>query len=120
MVKLITDIAAQVGAVQTTIQDAVEPIQDITGTIGRMSEIASAISSPVDQQNAATQEIARGVREVSTSTQDVLNNIAGVHHAAEEAGTASGQLTETAEALARNGDALRTQVDGFLRELRAA
>ena len=113
-------IAAQVGAIQTATRDAVEAIQGITGTIGRMSEISTAIASSVDQQNAATQEIARSVQEVSASTREVSSNIAGVHHAAEETGTASGQLTESADALARSGDALRTQVDGFLRELRAA
>lgn len=113
-------IAAQVSAIQTATQDAVQAIQGITGTIAKMSEIATAIASAVDQQNVATQEIARSVQEVSVSTREVSSNISSVHHAAEEAGIASGQLTDSAGSLSRTGDALRMQVDGFLRDLRAA
>ena len=44
----------------------------------------------------------------------------GVHHSAKEAGIASSDLLTTAATVARSGEALRAQVDGFLRDLRAA
>ena len=100
--------------------DAVQAIQGITGTIGRMSEIATAIASSLDQRSAATQEIARGVQEFSVSPRKVSSHFAGVHHSAEEAGTASKQLLTSAASVSQSGDALRPQVDGSLRELRAA
>ena len=113
-------IAAQVSAIQAATHDAVQAIQGITGTIGKMSEIAVTIASAVDQQNVATQEIARSVQEVSISTREVSSNMTGVHHSAEEAGIASSDLLTTAATVARSGEALRAQVDGFLRDLRAA
>ncbi len=67
-----------------------------------------------------TQEIARSVQEVSISTREVSSNMTGVHHSAKEAGIASSDLLTTAATVARSGEALRAQVDGFLRDLRAA
>ena len=50
-----------------TVIDAVSntAIKEIGGTIGRISEITSTVASAVDEQGAATQEIARNVSEAA-------------------------------------------------------
>ena len=55
------DIGQQVGGIQTATQDSVGAISEISGSIARLSEISSAIAAAVEQQGAATQEIARNV-----------------------------------------------------------
>jgi methyl-accepting chemotaxis protein len=98
----------------------VDSIQGITSTIGRVSEIASTIAAAVEEQGAATLEIARNVAEAARGTGEVSQNIAGVNDAARETGLAASRVVESAADLSHNGEDLRTQVDAFLREVRAA
>jgi methyl-accepting chemotaxis protein len=62
------DISAQVSAMQSSTSEAVSAIVRIDETIGRINEIASAIAAAVEQQNAATSEIARNVQSASALT----------------------------------------------------
>jgi methyl-accepting chemotaxis protein len=118
--KATDEISAQVGAIQGATQSSVEAIQGITTTIGQVSEIASAIASAVEQQGAATLEIARNVAEAARGTGQVSENISGVNDAARETGVAATRVVDSAAELSRSGEALKTQVDVFLREVRAA
>jgi methyl-accepting chemotaxis protein len=118
--KATDEISAQVGAIQSATKLSVGSIQSITSTIGRVSEIASAIAAAVEEQGAATLEIARNVAEAARGTGEVSQNIAGVNDAARETGLAASRVVESAADLSRNGEDLRTQVDVFLREVRAA
>jgi methyl-accepting chemotaxis protein len=118
--KATDEISAQVGAIQGATQSSVEAIQGITTTIGQVSEIASAIASAVEQQGAATLEIARNVAEAARGTGEVSENISGVNDAARETGVAATRVVDSAAELSRSGEALKTQVDVFLREVRAA
>ncbi len=118
--KATDEISAQVGAIQGATQSSVEAIQGITATIGQVSEIASAIAAAVEEQGAATLEIARNVAEAARGTGEVSENIAGVNDTARETGVAATRVVDSAAELSRNGEALKTQVDVFLREVRAA
>src|SRR6202035_4165899 len=59
--KATEEISAQVATMQAATGDAVQAIQGIGGTIGVINEIATTIASAVEEQGAATQEIARNV-----------------------------------------------------------
>ncbi|KAA0071542.1 methyl-accepting chemotaxis protein [Tardiphaga sp. P9-11] len=118
--KATDEISAQVSAIQGATKLSVDSIQNITSTIGRVSEIASTIAAAVEEQGAATLEIARNVAEAARGTGEVSQNIAGVNDAARETGLAASRVVESAGDLSRNGEDLRTQVDVFLREVRAS
>ena len=118
--KATEEIGAQIRAIQEATQSSVQSIQGITSTIDRVNETATAIASAVEEQGAATQEIARNVAQAAQGTQEVSRNIAGVNEAAGQTGTAAGQVLESSDELSRNSEALRQQVDAFLREVRAA
>jgi methyl-accepting chemotaxis protein len=118
--KATDEISAQVGAIQNATKASVDSIQGITSTIGKVSEIASAIAAAVEEQGAATLEIARNVADAARGTGEVSENISGVNDAARETGLAATRVVESAADLSRNGEDLRTQVDAFLREVRAA
>ncbi|QDM15742.1 HAMP domain-containing protein [Tardiphaga sp. vice304] len=117
--KATEEISAQVGAIQNATKASVGSIQGISTTIGRVSEIASAIAAAVEEQGAATLEIARNVADAARGTGEVSQNIAGVNDAARETGLAASRVVESAADLSRNGEDLKTQVDAFLREVRA-
>ncbi|NVN86799.1 MAG: HAMP domain-containing protein [Rhodopseudomonas sp.] len=118
--KATDEISAQVTAIQNATKVSVEAIGGITSTIGRVSEIASAIASAVEEQSAATREIAQNVSEAARSTGEVSQNIVGVTEAAHQTGEAAARVVDSSAELSRNGETLRTQVEAFLREVRAA
>ena len=118
--KATEEIAAQIGGVQVSTQEAVSAIEVITGTIREVDEIASAIATAVEEQSAATQEIARNVEQASTGTQEVNANIAGVSQAASETGAAADQIQASAAGLSRQSETLREEVAVFLRNVRAS
>src|SRR3546814_3958352 len=57
------EITGQIDGIQQATHEAVSAIQSIGGTIRQIDEIAATIASAVDEQGAATQEIARNVQE---------------------------------------------------------
>ena len=113
------DISSQISAIQNTTEDAVKAIKGISGTIGELSEISSAIASAVEEQSAATREIAQSVEQAAAGTADVSQNITGVTSGAQQTGDASAQVLEAASELSKQAEALRSQVDGFLVEVRS-
>ncbi len=102
--KATEDIAAQVAQIQTSTDGAVGAIKVITGTIGEISEVTTAISAAVEEQQAATQE--------------VTGNIGGVSSASSETGNAAGQVLSAAGELNRQADELKQRVGLFLGEVR--
>jgi methyl-accepting chemotaxis protein len=84
-----------------------------------VNEISTAIASAVEEQGAATQEISRSIQQAADSTVTVSSNIASVTQVAAQTGDAAGLVLASAETLSKNGAVLKTQVEGFLRELRA-
>ncbi len=85
-----------------------------------MNEIAAGIAAAVEEQGAATQEIARNVQQASAGTSEVSGNIGGVSSAAAEAGAASVQVLNASQDLARHSETLRGEVGRFLATVRAA
>ncbi len=118
--KATDEISAQVGAIQSATRTSVDAIDGITRTIGKVNEIASTIASAVEEQGAATREIAHNVSQAAKGTGEVSANIVGVRDAARETGVAADQVVASAAELSQNGETLKAQVDAFLREVRAA
>jgi methyl-accepting chemotaxis protein len=118
--KATDDIAAQVAAIQTSTQNSVGAIKGIAETIRKVSGIATAIASAVEQQGSATQEIARNVQQAAAGTSEVSSNIAGVTKAASETGQAASQVLAAAQDMAHQAESLRTEVEHFLAEVKAA
>ena len=113
------DISSQISAIQNATENAVKAIKGISGTIGELSEISSAIASAVEEQSAATREIAQSVEQAAAGTADVSQNITGVTSGAQQTGDASAQVLDAASELSKQAETLRSQVDGFLVEVRS-
>jgi len=118
--KATDEIGAQIAGIQAATQEAVAAIGEITKTISRINEVNSGVASAVEEQGAATQEIARNVEQAAAGTQEVSSNIGGVSAAANETGTAAEQIQKAAGELSQQSELLRTEVDRFLAGVRAA
>ena len=114
------EIGGQIAENQAAIREAVTAIRTITGTIERVSEIATAIAAAVEQQGAATAEIARNVQRTAQSTQEVTTNIGGVSTSATETGEAAHRVLGAAGGVSRQARRLSDEVGRFISEVRAA
>ena len=118
--KATEEISAQIGDMQNVTGGVVEAIAAIGRTITEMNKIAATIASAIEEQGAATQEIARNVQQAAAGTQEVSSNIGGVTLAATETGSAAGQVLSSAQDLSRQSETLRSEVDSFVLQVRAA
>jgi methyl-accepting chemotaxis protein len=118
--KATEEISAQINAVQEETTSAVGAIEKIRGIIGEVNDIATTISSAVEEQGVSTKEIARNVQEAARGTQDVNQNIENVSRAAGETGSAAGQVLNASQEMSSQAEGLRGEVDRFLHEIRAA
>jgi methyl-accepting chemotaxis protein len=114
------EISQQISGIQAATQESVGAIQEIGNTIGRMSEIATAIASAVEQQGAATQEISRNVQQAAHGTQQVSANITDVQRGASATGSASSHVLTAAKSLSGESSRLKREVGKFLSAVRAA
>jgi methyl-accepting chemotaxis protein len=118
--KATEEIGAQIAGMQAATHDSVAAIKEIGSTIGRISEIAKAISAAVEEQSATTGDIVLNVENAIESTSRVASNIGEVNRAATETGSASGQVLDSARLLSKEGGKLRTEVEKFLTTVRAS
>lgn len=114
------EIGQQVTGIQAATQESVGAIKEISGTIEKLSEIASTIAAAVEEQGAATQEISRNVQQAAQGTMQVSSNIIDVQHGASETGAASSRVLSAAKSLSSDSNRLRLEVGKFLSTVRAA
>jgi len=114
------EIGQQISGIQAATQESVNAIQEISGTIERLSEISSTIAAAVEEQGAATQEISRNVQHAAQGTMQVSSHITDVKQGASETGSASSQVLAAAQSLSGDSNRLKLEVGKFLNSVRAA
>ncbi|MGY6567510.1 MAG: methyl-accepting chemotaxis protein [Salinarimonas sp.] len=118
--KATEEISAQITAVQGASVDVVDAIQGITRTIREISGISTTVSAAVEQQRAATSEIARSVSTAADGAQSISASVAEVTQAAGETNEKADELRAASGELTSQADRLRTEMSAFLGHLRAA
>jgi methyl-accepting chemotaxis protein len=98
----------------------VSAIENIGTTITGLNQIATGVAAAIEEQGAATEEIARNVQQAAAGTGEVSDKIDGVTAAAAHTGEAAGQVLGSAKELAKQSERLRAEVDRFLSKVRAA
>ncbi len=114
------EIVQQVSQIQNATRDAAAVIEGVAGRIETISKIAAAVAAGVQQQDAATREIAQRAHEVAASTTQVTGSIVEVQNAAAISDEASAEVTEAATALSREASELRAEIEHFLVAVRSA
>ncbi|MBK1664276.1 chemotaxis protein [Rhodospirillum rubrum] len=117
--KATDDISNQIGAVQSATGQAVDAIRGITGTIAQISEIGETIAAAVEEQGAATLEIARNVQQAAAGTQEVTSTLSQLSAVTAQAGSSAGGMLSDCEAMVAEAKTLRGEVAGFLAGIRA-
>jgi methyl-accepting chemotaxis protein len=118
--KATDEIRAQIASMQQVTTTAVSAIRNIGHTIGKINEVTTAIAAAVEEQGTATREIARNIQHAAGGTSEVSSNIVGVSTASAEAGSAADEVLNASGALRRETGVLRSEIDAFLSNIRAA
>ncbi|PSO19597.1 methyl-accepting chemotaxis protein [Bradyrhizobium sp. MOS003] len=118
--KATEEIRAQIASMQDITTSAVGAIQGIGRIIGEIDDVTTTIAAAVEEQGAATREIARNIQHAAGGTSEVSSNIVGVSTASAEAGAAANEVLGASDALRREADMLRGEIDAFLNNMRAA
>jgi methyl-accepting chemotaxis protein len=118
--KATDEITAQIAMIQNATRDTVEAINEIGLTIGSVHSIAVGVAAAVEEQQVATQEIARSVSDAARGTQNVTDTMAEVQGAAVEVGAGAAQVLGSAAELARRSLSLNGEVSRFVGSIRAA
>jgi methyl-accepting chemotaxis protein len=117
--KATQEISELVTEIQTTTNQAVMAIRDITVSINAISEGATAIAAAVEEQGAATGEIASSVQQAAQGTQEVTHTIAVVAESSQRTGSAATDVTNSLEGMLREQTNLRQAVEAFLTRVQA-
>ncbi|MGC2084295.1 MAG: HAMP domain-containing methyl-accepting chemotaxis protein [Bradyrhizobium sp.] len=118
--KATDEIRSQIASMQQVASSAVTAIRNIGGTISEIDEVTTTIAAAVEEQGAATREIARNIQQAAGGTTDVSSNITGVSAASAQAGHSAADVLSASDALRREADVLRGEIDAFLTNIRAA
>ncbi len=114
------EIGKHIEEIQQTTGTAASSIGSVSEIIERINETMVSVSSAVEEQDATSGEIARTASSVSGEAVGVSENVTRVSDSAREAGNAAEAVHEAAQALAGQSNALRHEVDQFLKRLEAA
>ena len=86
---------------------------------GRPQDLDRAVTA-VEEQGAATREIARNIQSVAAGSNEISAHIGGVSTAAAATGKAASEVLASARELDTQSGMLRSAVDEFLGKVRAA
>ncbi|EPY03538.1 methyl-accepting chemotaxis protein [Magnetospirillum fulvum] len=111
--KATESIISQVQSVQSATSGAVEAIRTISARISEINGISAAIAAAVEQQGAATREIAASVHHAAHDTESVLSITRSVSEATNQVGGSASAISGTAETLARQASLLDHKISDF-------
>jgi methyl-accepting chemotaxis protein len=117
--KATEEIGAQVGAIQNSTAETVDAMRAIGQVMGDISRFTTTIAAAVDQQNAATQDIARNVNDAASGAREVAGTLTTVTEAIEQTTRSAAAVHEAASVVSSHATALQGAVDDFLRRVTA-
>jgi methyl-accepting chemotaxis protein len=107
------DIAAKVKTIQADTAEAVASIADIGEVIQRVNDIQSTIAAAVEEQDAATNELGRGVSTVAGAAEEINAGMGAVEDTARASEQQAQQVGAVAQRLEESAEELRTAVQRF-------
>ena len=90
--KATDQIGSQINAVQAVTNKAVESNVVISEMVAKLNEVSGAIAAAVEQQGAATTEIARSMEEAAKGVEDITKGIGLVSQNVQEVNSASSEV----------------------------
>jgi methyl-accepting chemotaxis protein len=86
------EINRQINEIQSITQETVRGMDEVSGTVRTIDEIARSIAAAIEEQHAATNQIARNVTETANGAREVSTRIAEVSGEATRLGDEAGRV----------------------------
>ena len=118
--KATDDISTKLAAVDAATKDAGEVMERLAKIIEDINMSSAVIASAVTEQGAATAEISRNVTQAADRTQEVSQKMGLVTQSAAYTKEASNDLLAASTDLSNRTSTLRSVVEEFLSEIKAA
>ncbi|PKR89729.1 chemotaxis protein [Pleomorphomonas diazotrophica] len=107
------EITSQIAAIQQATQQSVSDISGITETVEEVARIGTAISAAVEQQSAATADIAGSAMGVSRSAEEIATAIGEVVEEGKRTSGSAGRVSSISHELVEQAGVLKQSVATF-------
>ena len=114
------EISQQISQIQQATDASVKAISEISETIADVDSISASIAGAVEQQGAATQEIAHNINIATEAARNVSAEVAAVKEAAERTDETSRKLLAATDELHQGLNTHQAEVEQFLENVTAA
>lgn len=114
------DISGQVQAIQTEVQGAVERMTRIDSVVSEIREVSGAIAAAVEEQSAATGEIAASANTASDGVASFARHVQDVSGAMTSLNQLSSGVLGSADQLKGDSGEMEERIGTFLNEVRAS
>lgn len=111
------DISRQVDEIQNATKRTVASMTRVSQKVAKMGEYTVAVAAAVEEQDAATGEIARNIEQAASGSDEVRKSIASVSLGAKKSTQASNSVREEASNLTEQSQRLDHEVETFLQEV---
>ncbi len=118
--KATEEITGQISSIQQATQQSVDDISGIAGTVEEVARIGAAIAAAVEEQGAATREIANNANAASQSADAIMSAVTRVQGATSASSDVARKVASLAGDLEGQADVLRSSVQGFFTSVRSA
>ncbi len=107
------EIGGQIAAMQAATQGSIVAIRAISGRIEDISTLAAQVACAVEEQGAATAEIASSVQRVAVGTGTVADAIGRAEQASEAARSGGAAIAQAVSSMDKRREALLATVEGL-------
>ena len=113
------EISGHIAAIQAETKGTATAMRSVGGVIERAQESTVTIASAVEQQQAATNEIANNIQAVSTNSVTVEESCLETNRRIVDLLTNNAAVKDSADRLTVSAQGLRTEMDRFFERFRA-
>lgn len=114
------EIAAQIQAVRMAGADVIGVVETIRQAVDAVNAMSMEISSSVHEQQHATGEISNRIALASGEAERIAHSIAQVLEAAKRTDTQASAVSQAIEEISHQATRLRSQIDSFIAQSKAA
>lgn len=115
--KATDEIKSRIDEIQNETVSTADVIRGFGETIRQIDELSTAISAAIEEQGAATQEIARNVEEAAGNTDDISRLMGGVADAAAQTDTVAHDQQNAVADLNERNRQLNETIQKFIRDV---
>lgn len=115
-----SEINAKIEEVRSIARSVASSIGRMSEDTGRLDETAVMVACAVDEQNQATNSIGRSVQETASKVDSLQRLVIGVRDQADVTEDVAGGVDRSARVLEEHIERLASNVNDFIREVRAA